>query len=60
MGGGEEKCIQSFGKKTEGKKWIILALTETELEFVDLAGGSGPVVGSCEHNNELLGSMKCP
>lgn len=34
--------------------------TEMELKFVDLAGGSGPVVGSCGHNNELLGSVKCP
>jgi hypothetical protein len=44
---------------------IRLALTETDLDFefvdlVHLAEDRGSVVGYCEHNNEPLGSIKCP
>jgi hypothetical protein len=29
------------------------------MDWIDLAQDGGPVEGSCEHGNELSGSIKC-
>jgi hypothetical protein len=30
-----------------------------DVDWIDLAQDKGPVEGSCEHGNKLLGSIKC-
>ena len=69
-GGGEQRCIQDFGGKPEGKRplgrprhrWqgnnkMNLGMWGHGL---DQAGsGEGQVAGACECGNEISGSIKC-
>lgn len=39
-------------------EWKTLVLSR-HVNWIDLAPGFGQLVGSCEHNNEPFGSIRC-
>jgi hypothetical protein len=64
--GGDERCFQNFDRRLRedlgvgGGHNIKMAFREIGSEGVDwiLLGQEGTVAGSCEHGNELPGSIK--
>jgi hypothetical protein len=69
--GGEERCLRSFGRETEGKVllWKSRRRWEGNIKMaVNRLGGRGlqssgsiwaQVKGFCEHENELSRYIKC-
>jgi len=59
MHGEDEKCVQNFTTKPEGKRLLGTPRCRWGGYGLDLIGWEyGQVVGSCGHGNELLDSVK--